>query len=82
MENLDTILSQAQVPDAWFWYSLSIVLAAALIWIFKRYITRQDSIMDRLTKNLEELKTLTAVHDAEIKNNRKDIDLLKQKVFK
>ena len=70
------------VPDAWFWYTLSIVLAGALIWVIQRYINRHERILERVTQTLEEMKTMVAVHDAEIKNNRKDIDLLKQKVFK
>jgi len=49
-------------PDS-FYYVLSAVFGAALIWIIKIYIGRQDKILTELSKTVHSLNVMVAVHE-------------------
>ena len=53
-------------PDQYFWYSLSTILAGALLWIVTRYVSRTEILITSLKETIQQLSTLVAVHDAEI----------------
>lgn len=65
---------QVPTPDMLFWYSLSIILAGALIWVVNRYVTRTDKMFSQLIEAVNELRIIIKVHETEIEN-------LKDKVF-
>ena len=67
-------LAQIPTPDMFFWYSLSIVLSASLIWVVNRYVNRTDKMFQQLIDAVTELKVMIKVHESEIEN-------LKEKVF-
>jgi len=67
-------LAQIPTPDMFFWYSLSIVLSASLIWVVNRYVNRTDKMFQQLIDAVTELKVMIKVHESEIDN-------LKEKVF-
>jgi len=58
--------SQVVVPDSYFWYTLSLLLAVALIGIIWRFA-------ERVSKTLDELKIIVKVHEAEIERLKKDV---------
>lgn len=68
-------------PDMYFWYTLATVLATALISIIWVFINRIVKILDTTTDSVNKLVTLTAVHDKDIQDNRKDIEKLKEKIW-
>lgn len=59
-------LKTMTAPDQYFWYTLSTILAGALVWIVMKYIGRTEMIMTSLKETIQQLSTLVAVHDAEI----------------
>src|SRR6188768_541129 len=74
-------ITQTPTPDMYFWYSLSIILAGALVWVVNRYVNRTDAMFAQLINMVNELRVLIKVHESEIKNHESDIQSLKDKVF-
>ena len=73
---LQDILQQAQVavPDSYFWYSLSLLLAVALIGIIWRFA-------ERVSKTLDELKMISKLHEQKHETSENRIDRLEESVF-
>jgi len=59
--------SQVNVPDSYFWYTISLLLAVSLIGIIWRFA-------ERVSKTLDELKIIVKVHEAEIERLKKDVE--------
>jgi hypothetical protein len=68
MKTLPELLQQAQVavPDSYFWYTLSLLLAVALIGIIWRFA-------ERVSKTLDELKIIVKVHESEIESLKETV---------
>lgn len=43
--------AQVPIPDSFFYYTLSTLMAAALIWILSRYVNRTGDLLDKLVQN-------------------------------
>ena len=63
---------QTPIPDAVFYYTLSLLLSVALIGIIWRFAERVSATLNELRKVSDELKVLMEVHRnvAEEHNNR------------
>lgn len=67
------------IPDQYFWYSLATLLSLALIWILKTYTGKIDTILNELKVSVNELVTITKVHENEITHIKEDVKTLKEK---
>ena len=74
-ENAAAQIALTPTPDLWWWYSLSTVLAAALITIIWKYVNDTKKILLELMKIQGEMKTLIAMHDVEIKHLQEKYNL-------
>ena len=83
---MDKILNQISngqpTPPDYFWYTLSLILCAALIYVIINYTRRIDTILAGLSKAIAEIAQIVKVHEREIKDNKRDIEKLEAKVFK
>ena len=70
------IIQQAQVnvPDSYFWYTLSLLLAVSLIAIIWRFA-------ERISKTLDELKGISKVHENIAENHHERISRIEDAVF-
>jgi hypothetical protein len=69
------------LPDSYFYYGLSLVLAISVISILKWVGGRLVKTLDLLGKDVLDLKIHKAIHAQKIDQNGNDIELLKEKVF-
>lgn len=60
------------VPDGFFYYTLSTIVAGALIWVFIRYINKLDKTLDALMK-------ADHAHNVALAEIKKDIETLKNR---
>jgi hypothetical protein len=65
-------------PDQYFWYTLATLLSLALIWVLIRYTGKIDSILNELKISVNELVTITKVHEAEISHIKEDVKTLRE----
>ena len=49
-------------PDS-FYYALSFLFGAGLLWVIRSYIVRTDKILTQLSDTVADLKTMVAVHE-------------------
>jgi hypothetical protein len=56
------------VPDGFFYYSLTVALLSALIWICARLLTALVSILNRHTDDITTLKQQHALMEKDIQN--------------
>lgn len=77
--------STVLVPDGIFWYSLSIILAGALIVIIWRYVDRNDKrheeheeLFKVIVGTQSDMKQMLAVHEEKHDQHEKDIAELKR----
>lgn len=69
------------VPDAYFWYSLTIVMALAIIWILVRYTGKVDETLKELKQAVNELITSNKVNSIRLDGHDTDIKDLKEGNF-
>jgi len=74
MKDVQTLLQQVAVPDSYFWYTLSLVLAVALIGIIWKFA-------ERVSKTLDELKLISKVHEHRHDETDSKIEKLEESVF-
>jgi len=73
------------VPDGIFWYSLSIILAGALIMIIWRYVDKNDKrheeheeLFKVMADTQSDMKQMLAVHEEKHEQHERDIADLKR----
>lgn len=49
-------------PDS-FYYALSFLFGAGLLWVIRSYIVRTDKILTQLSETVADLRTMVAVHE-------------------
>lgn len=54
-----------------FWYALSMVLAAVMIWMIQRYFSSLQETLKDLTESIRELTKIVTLHDEQIKQLQK-----------
>ncbi len=64
------------------WKPLAILLGGALIWIIQRYIGHLNTILDKLSESVNELTTLTKLHEQKLDDHEGEIKNLKVKYRK
>lgn len=76
--------TQVIVPDGLFWYTLSGMLALALIGIIWRYVDKNDKrheehedIFKMMAKTQSDMSTMLAVHEEKHEQHDRDIEELK-----
>lgn len=65
-------------PDGYFYYGVTIALASALIFIIWHFANKVTTTLDTLRVTVNELVSITKVHEVEINNAKKDIEELQQ----
>lgn len=65
-------------PDAYFWYSLTIVMALAIIWILVRYTGKVDETLKELKQAVNELITSNKVHNIRLDGHDNAIEEIKE----
>jgi hypothetical protein len=70
-----------QLPDAYFYYGLSVSLAIALIAVIRWVGSRLLDTLDKLSKDVSELKSGQQIQTQILKGHNEDISQIKQKVF-
>ena len=70
---------QLPTPDLFFWYTLSTVLAAVLVTIIAKYISKLEKVLSLITATLSELKTLHLLLEKDMKLMKRDMEELKPK---
>jgi hypothetical protein len=78
--------SQVVVPDGYLWYSISIILAIALIAIIWRYVDKNDKrheehedIFKIIIGTQSDMKQMLAVHEEKHDQHERDIAELKRR---
>jgi hypothetical protein len=56
------------IPDGWFYYTLSSLLAMALIAIIWKYVAKTENCLGKLETAVNKLITISEVHEVRIKN--------------
>ena len=68
------LAEQVAVPDSYFWYTLSLLLAVALIGIIWRFA-------ERISKTLDELKGISKVHENIVENHHERLTRIEDVMF-
>jgi hypothetical protein len=71
-------MEKITIPDQYFWYTLATLLSLALIWVLIRYTGKIDTILIELKLSVNELVTITKVHEAEISHIKEDVKTLRE----
>jgi hypothetical protein len=66
------------MPDGWFYYSITIVLALAIITILWRYSNKIDTAIDKLTLMVNNLDTKSTLHDRILEDHDEEISDIKK----
>lgn len=81
MERISQAAAQVTMPDPIFWYTLCIVLLAAIIWGIKKWLDSNQITFDKHSKLIEdlgkcviELTMMTKVHEVHIQALLKKVD--------
>jgi hypothetical protein len=69
------------LPDAYFYYGLSVTSVIALIWVLRWVGGRLLDNLDKLGKDVSELKAGQQIQTQILKGHNEDIQEIKQKVF-
>lgn len=70
-----------QAPDGWFYYAVTLAFGGALIYVIIRYTGKIDSTLSKVQDALNELKTISKVHEQRHDDHDNDIAELKQSVY-
>ena len=65
-------------PDS-FYYILTLLFGAALIWVIKISIHKADAILKSLAETVADLKTMVAVHENKHEDQERRLNLLETK---
>jgi hypothetical protein len=71
-------MEKLATPDQLFWYTLVILLGGAFIWVLIRYTGRLDTMLNELKVSVNELVTITRVHETEINHIKDDVKNLRE----
>lgn len=66
-----------QIPPDGFYYTLSMILAGALIWVIKIYLNRTDTTLRQLVDAVAKLDKMLGIHEERHEHHEKQIDELK-----
>lgn len=66
-------------PDS-FYYVLSFLFGAGLLWVIRSYIVRTDKILTQLSDTVADLKTMVAVHEQKHEQHEQQYDHLDKKI--
>lgn len=61
-------------PDGWFYYAVTLAFGAALIWVILRYTGRIDTTLNKVEEAVNQLTTMTKIHDIHIQGLLKKVD--------
>lgn len=73
--------TQYTLPDAYFYYGLSIVTAFALVAVLRWVGARITTAFDKLVEDVTELKISKAIHAKELSNHKEQLEALNKKTF-
>ncbi|HZI24817.1 MAG TPA: hypothetical protein VFD46_07065 [Chryseolinea sp.] len=60
------LVETVAAPDQYFWYTLSSLLAAVLIYILWRYVGKTEKSIEKLTESIGQLTVITKLHEHRI----------------
>lgn len=67
-------------PDTWFWYSLSSLLAIALIWVLQRYVNKTETLIKELKDVVQGLLINDKVQDVNIHNHNERLNGIEDRI--
>ena len=71
MDTIKTVSDTMKGFPVDFWYALSMVLAAVMIWMIQRYFSSLQETLKDLTESIRELTKIVTLHDEQIKQLQK-----------
>jgi len=69
-------------PDGWFYYAVTLAFGGALIFIILKYTGKIDVTLGKIQEAVNELKTMTSLHEQRLDTHDDNIEDLKNHVFK
>lgn len=68
-------------PDGWFYYAVTLVFGGALIYVILKYTGKIDTTLNKIQEAVNELKTMTSLHEQRLDTHEDHIDDLKNHIF-